>query len=98
MTPLGLPVLPLEKMIVATLSGPRLPGLQALSMIRLGNRKAFAAVKTFCHAWTLRKMSSRKIIRSIGSILAFARNTLELRIKRIPHCSTADDIAAFPAV
>src|SRR5258708_5414891 len=81
-TPLGTPELPLEKMTVASDSGVR---CRAASM-RAGSRRAATRARTFASPLTLPRTSARNTAPSIASILALARNTLEVRMVRTPHC------------
>ena len=90
-TPLGLPVLPLENMMVASspFSGARF----AAGMNRARSR-----------AWIFRaglkfgSRSSRKTMPSRSASLALARKAREVKMVRISHCPIAEDNDSSPAV
>jgi len=96
-TPLGTPVLPLEKITVAISCGSA-GGQKSRSRRLAGNRRTAASINAFCVADVDASMSSRKIMPAIVSMPAFARKVFDVTIVRMPQRSIAAAIASWPAV
>src|SRR5579872_6185920 len=93
MTPLGVPVLPLEKITVARESGDFLE-----QRSRAGRRRARSRALNFSSLVDLARMSSIYIAPCGVSSLALERNAFEVMIVEMRHCSMAADMASRPAV
>ena len=96
-TPFGTPVLPLEKMMAATGSSPP-PGTNSRPRIHAGRTYAATSIHTFDIVAICAMMSSRYTIPGTGSMPAFDRNSRDVRIVLMRHCSIADAIVSGPAV
>ena len=97
MTPFGTPVLPLEKMIVASASG-EVGARNRRSIAGAGRRRAAASIAARAGARVRARTSSRKIIPRSVSMPAFFTNAREVRIVSMPQRSIAAAIASWPAV
>ena len=98
-TPLGVPVLPLEKMTVARSSGVWRLSRRGESSRRAGESKALTAVDDFLERRrSLSRISSRKTMPSMASRLALARKIREVRMVRMPHCCDGRSHRFAPAV
>ena len=97
MTPLGTPVLPLEKTIVA--SDSESPSFaKSRDSAEAGRTNAMANMRAFARDVNPAITSSRKTMPSIGAISARAMNFRDVRMVVIPQRSTAPAIDSRPAV
>ncbi|OLC83469.1 MAG: hypothetical protein AUH72_04350 [Acidobacteria bacterium 13_1_40CM_4_65_8] len=96
-TPFGTPVLPLEKMTVASES-TSFSCTNSRLIAAAGNTDVASATPIFAGPDVCSSKSSRNTMPGISSRPAFDRNTREVRIVRMPQRSTAAVIASRPAV
>src|SRR5580698_2045096 len=93
MTPLGVPVLPLEKMTAARSSGCTWPTRR-----RAGSNRAAAIVSALDAGVNAANKSSRNMVPGNSGSLAFSRKVREEKMVEIPHFSIACAMASSPAV
>src|ERR1700722_3562253 len=93
MPPLGVPVLPLEKMTAATSSG-----FVAPARLPAGNNRAAAMVRALDVGLNVASTSSKKTVPGSSGSLAFSRKVGEERMVEIPHTEMACAMASSPEV
>src|SRR5262245_2286822 len=96
-TPFGMPVLPLEKITVASES-TSFSGTNRRLSAAAGRTAAATAIAALAAAGVSASRSSRKTMPGISSSPALARNVRDVRIVRMPVRSIAAAIASRPTV